>query len=163
MNSGVSETKPNQTIQCECGLEAALGEDDCGARRDAVLARDFQQPLLYWALHRLAVDAYCLQHSAYVASAKSLAAHLCGMCVALEHGSDPDKLHRLQRWLSTNPGIVKPALPVFRGGVTIGRLHEVEDPQEYRKDVEIWAHSTWEAYRELQPLAREWLSLSARH
>jgi hypothetical protein len=33
---------------------------------------------------RLAVDAYCVQHAAYVESAKSLAAHLCGLCIAFE-------------------------------------------------------------------------------
>jgi Family of unknown function (DUF5946) len=52
--------------------------------RDELLARDFQE-IVYWRYHRLAVDAYCLQHPLrYCESAKSLAAHLCGLCIRFE-------------------------------------------------------------------------------
>lgn len=145
----------------DCGLHSAAGEPDCAALRDLLLARDFEQPVLYWRYHRLALDAYCVQHAAYVASAKSLAAHLCGLCVALEHKNDESALRRLQHWLSTNPDLRKPALPNFRGELTIQHVHAISDPHEYGKAVHAWARSAWEAYRDLHPLAREWLSRSA--
>jgi hypothetical protein len=128
--------------------------------RDVLLARDFEQPVLYWQFHRLAVDAYCLQHGPYVKSAKSLAAHLCGVCIAFEHANDASLLERLQRWLSTNPPITKPELPNFRGGLTISHTHGVDDPAEYGRRVQAWARSAWEAYRDLQPVARQWIALS---
>jgi len=73
----------------------APGRPNCAALRDALLARDFEQPVLFWRHHRLAVDTYCVQHSSYVESAKSLAAHLCGLCVAFEQNNDPTALKRL--------------------------------------------------------------------
>src|SRR4051812_15355276 len=41
----------------------------------------------YIGVHRLFVDAYCLQHpDEYCASFKSLAAHLAHLCWSVEHG-----------------------------------------------------------------------------
>ena len=98
---------------CEYGHRADATQPPCDALRDSLLARDFEQPLRYWRYHRLAVDAYCVQHAAYVESAKSLAAHLCGLCIAFEQGGNAAALQKLQRWLSTNPALQKPELPRF--------------------------------------------------
>ena len=142
----------------ECGLEPKPWQPNCQTQRDELLARDFEQPALYWVFHRIAVDAYCLQHAPYVASAKSLAAHLCGLCIAFEHGRNAGQLRQLQQWLSTNPKIERSALPVHRDEITIGRVYGISDPVQFGKAVESWASSVWEAYRTLQPLARDWLS-----
>ena len=146
----------------DCGLRSAADEPDCSTLRDLRLARDFEQPVFYWRFHRIAVDAYCVQHSAFVASTKSLAAHLCGLCIALEFENDEATMQGLQRWLSTNPDLTKPALPSFRGDLTIRHVHGISDPNEYGKAVYEWARSAWESYRDLHPLAREWLLRSAR-
>jgi len=144
----------------ECGLRVGPGEPSCAALRDGLLARDFQQPALYWKYHRLAVDAYCLQHSPYVESAKSLAAHLCGLCAALEHANDLGIVKGIQRWLDTYPDLRKPPLPSFQGSLTIAHVCAIDEPLAYGQAVEDWARSVWEAYRDLQPLARKWLALS---
>lgn len=145
----------------ECGLRSAPGEPNCTAQRDSLLARDFEQPVLYWKYHRLAVDTYCLQHSSYVESAKSLAAHLCGLCVALELANDPVILKGIQKsWLDSHPKLRKPPLPSFRGNLTIADVRSIDEPQAYGRAVVAWARSVWDAYRELQPLAREWVALS---
>jgi hypothetical protein len=160
--AGAQVNSARNTITCpDCGLRANPGEPDCAALRDALMARDFEQPALYWRYHRMALDAYCVQHSAYVESAKSLAAHLCGLCVALEYNNDPATLGGIQLWLSTNPKLQKPELPAFRGRVTIADVSGIENPVEYGRAVESWAQSGWEAYRDLQPLAREWIAQSA--
>jgi hypothetical protein len=57
-------------VCADCGLRTGPGEPNCAALRDALLARDFEQPALYWKFHRMAIDAYCVQHAAYVESAK---------------------------------------------------------------------------------------------
>jgi len=144
----------------ECGFLPVVGELGCEGLRDALLARDFEEPLRFWRFHRMAVDAYCLQHSAYVASAKSLAAHLCGLCIAFEHANDAEMLRQLQRWLSGNPKIEKPVLPSFRGAMTIGDVCGIDDPEVFGEAVRAWAMSAWEAYGDLQPLARRWLVMS---
>jgi uncharacterized protein DUF5946 len=140
---------------------AEPGQPNCAALRDALLARDFEQPALYWKYHRLAVDTYCVQHSSYVESSKSLAAHLCGLCVALEQNNDLNTLKLLQHWLSTNPQLPKPELPAVRGNLTIADVFGIDDPIRYGRAIEAWARSAWEAYCNLQPVAREWLAMSA--
>jgi hypothetical protein len=144
---------------CECGWR---GGRACGALRDALVARDFEQPALYWRFHRLAVDAYCVQHEAYVRSGKSFAAHLCGLCIAFEHGGDQALHRRLVQWLSTNPAIRRPELPWDRGALHVGDVVGIDDPVEYGRAVSAWGRGTWQAYLELQPLAREWISHAAR-
>jgi hypothetical protein len=144
----------------ECGLRPQAGQPDCETQRDELLARDYEQPALYWSFHRMAVDAYCLQHAPYVASAKSLAAHLCGLCIAFEHGNSAEQLRQLQRWLSTNPKIEKPALPARRGDLTIGHIYGITDPVQFGSAVNSWARAVWNAYQDLQPLARVWLSMA---
>lgn len=138
---------------------AECGRPSCDAKRDELLARDYEQPVLYWQFHRMAVDAYCLQHSSYVASAKSLVAHLCGLCLAFEHDNDAEKLRNLQRWLSTNPEITKPQLPIERGQMTIGDVCHIADPTQFGSAVNLWARATWDAYTHLHSIAREWVSI----
>ena len=149
-----------EQLCAECGLRTAAGEPSCPELRDRLFARDFEQPALFGKHHRLAVDSYCVQHSPYVRSAKSLAAHLCGLCVALERGDNRELQAGLQRWLSTNPRLDKPALPTFRGDLTIAHVSGIEDPVAYGAAVEEWARSAWKAYGPLQERARQWLDMS---
>jgi len=144
----------------ECGLRTAPGENDCAALRDLLFARDFEQPALHWQHHRLAVDTYCVQHEPYVRSAKSLAAHLCGLCVAIERGNDQALLGGIHGWLNTNPQLEKPDLPASRGDLTIAHVSGIDDPAAYGRALDEWARSVWEAYRDLHELARRWLGLS---
>ena len=153
----------DEMICSDCGFRAERGGLTCEALRDRLLARDFEEPALYWASHRMAVDAYCCQHAAYVASAKSLAAHLCGLCIAFERQGDPHQLRQLQNWLTTNPKIDKPALPVGRGDITIGHVCGIEDPADFRNAVRSWALAVWDAYKDLQPTARAWLAMGLAH
>jgi hypothetical protein len=135
----MTDSPAHEEICSECGMRSRVGQPNCSALRDNLSARDFEQPVPYWKYHRLAVDAYCVQHSSYVASSKSLAAHLCGLCVALEQNNDPNKLKQLQLWLSTNPKLPKPVLPHFRGNLTIVDVSGIRDAVSYGLAVEAWA------------------------
>jgi hypothetical protein len=148
----------------ECGWAAAGGRSGCRARFDALLVRDFSDAR-YFGTHRLFVDTYCLQHpDQFCRSAKSLAAHLVGLCWILEGGASaavgPDRLHR---WLNGPRQIGKPALPERRGTVTIGDLPADAEPDAWAAAVRRWAASTWEAHSALQPEARAWLAQAARN
>lgn len=146
--------------RCECGYRPSHGEGDCATQRDALLARDFEQPIGYWRHHRMAVDTYCLQHAAYIKSARSFAAHLCGLCIAFEHGNDPDAHRRLIAWLNTYPSIHKPDVPDARGTLTIRHVSGTDDPIHYGRAVEEWARSTWGAYWNHHETARTWVAQS---
>jgi hypothetical protein len=111
----------------------------------------------------MAVDAYCLQHPLrYCESAKSLAAHLCGLYIAFEMDNDAAILRGIQQWLSGNPALSKPILPSSRGDKTIADVYGLEEPSAYGRAVEGWARAVWAAYGDLQGVARDWVSQSRR-
>ena len=69
-----------------CGAPGAGGLDGCLALFGALGAREFSDAD-YFRMHRLTVDAYCLQHpEQYMVSTKSAAAHLAAMCWSMELG-----------------------------------------------------------------------------
>jgi hypothetical protein len=143
----------------QCGWRDAGGRQGCRERFEAFLARDFSDPL-FFRTHRMFVDTYCLQHPEdFCASAKSLAAHLAGLCWILEGGAGtavgPD---RLRRWLDGARRLDKPELPEMRGAMTIGDLPSEGDAGAWTGAVRAWAESTWAAYADLQPLARQWVA-----
>jgi len=140
-----------------CGLRVPGGTEGCRALFDELVARDFSHAL-YFRVHRLMVDVYSLQHPAcYCKSAKSLAAHLCGLYSILEAGaSRAVGDEALRRWLDGKVDLEKPELPSVRGELTIDSVRGASDPESYARAVDRWARSTWTAYASLHPLAREW-------
>jgi len=106
---------------------------------------------------RLVVDCYSLQHDRYILSGRSLAAHLTGVCIALEHNGDPALLRLVQQWLSRTRELPKPAVPEHRGDVTI---HDVitAAPEERHDLVLRWAASSWVAWSGHQEQARGWIA-----
>jgi hypothetical protein len=77
------------------------------------------------ALTRAAHDAYSVQHEEkYCGRAKGLAAHLGGLCVAVEHRAHPNVYRQLHRWLDRTdwrrvPYPPPAGIPAARGAVTI--------------------------------------------
>lgn len=148
----------------ECGAALAGGSAECRAAMEELLARDFSDPT-YFRVHRLLVDTYALQHpQRFCVSAKSLAAHLTGLCWLLEHdGSKAVGSRALGRWLNGNPGIEKPAIPEHRGEITIADVRGAANAKAHGEAVEHWARSTWEAYAPLHSLARSWVRQALAH
>lgn len=145
-----------------CGLVIEGGTDGCQALFDDEAAREYQD--VRFARHRrMVVDTYCLQHpDRYCASAISLAAHLTGMCIAVEHAIDQVRLNDdvVQRWLSRRPVLTKPVLPLMRGTLTIADLRAATEPEAHAAVAHRWATDTWAAYADLHGVAREWLALA---
>ena len=142
-----------------CGWRVEGGYAGCKSRFDEFLARDFNDAL-YFRTHRLLVDTYCLQHpDDYCASAKSLAAHLVGLCWILEEGASPAVgPAELHRWLNGAVGIEMPIVPAHRGAMTIGDLKLSAGAAEWDCIVHEWASRTWDAYSSLHATARGWLA-----
>jgi Family of unknown function (DUF5946) len=141
-----------------CGLIVEGGVDGCQAIFDDESARQYGDTR-FAGRRRMIVDTYCLQHpERYCASAISLAAHLTGLCVAIEERPREEALNAaIQRWLSRRPVLGKPSIPATRGTITIADVRATEDPVDHRAVVDRWARQTWESYADLQPLAREWV------
>lgn len=142
---------------CEdCGAVVLEGKAGCQKLFEAVVARELGD-YRYGKTHRLTVDAYSLQHpEPYMRSGKSFAAHLTGVCAALEY-TDPSKINRrVQQWLSGNPVIDKPdSLPEHRGDLTIAYVLAATDAEEHDQRVWEWARTVWEAWSGYHTLARQ--------
>jgi hypothetical protein len=153
---------------CEsCGLSVADGAAGCRGLFEEVIAREFSD-FRYGRLHRLTVDVYSLQHpEQYMRSAKSFAAHLTGMKAALENQNNPGKILEInavvQKWLSTNPVLSKPAqLPDKRGELKVSYVHSAANADEHLGRILEWANSTWLAWSEHHELARQMIDEAFR-
>ncbi len=136
------------------------GRDACQKLFDDLGLRAFEDSR-FAAMRRLAVDSYACQHDRYIPSGRSLAAHLTGLGVAIEHEGAEQVNERVQSWLSRTRHIEKPAVPRVRGKVTIADVADTT-AEEYATAVRRWADSVWDAWREHHPLAREWIASSLR-
>jgi hypothetical protein len=117
----------------------------------------------YARLHRLVVDCYCLQHpQQYCVSAKSLMAHLAGLCVAIERNGEQKAYRALQTSLNGNPSLVKPTVPETRGSYTIADVLNTSNADDYARGVTDWANHVWRTYQATQGWARDWLERHVR-
>src|SRR6267143_3363071 len=154
--SSISEEKNTSDDACDdCGAVVAEGKAGCLKLFEEILAREFTD-YRYGKIHRLTVDAYSLQHpDGYMRSGKSFAAHLTGMCAALEYEESSTVNQTVQKWLSKNPKIDKPSrLPELRGNLTITYVHSASDADEHTERVREWARDVWSAWSEHHDLAR---------
>ena len=143
-----------------CGAPLG-GRDGCQTHFDQLSARAWESPARA-AMHNMVVDAYAMQHpDDYCKSPKSYAAHLTGLCCALEHPGD-DKLYwQIQRWLDGPADIVKPPVIETRGRKNIRTATDAADAA-YPSAVRQWASAVWAAYASQQYLARTWLAEAVR-
>jgi hypothetical protein len=152
-------TTINLEVCPECGALVG-GRDACQKLLDDLGLRAFEDSR-YAAMRRLAVDCYACQHDRYILSGRSLAAHLAGIAVAIEHDGAEQVNERVQSWLSRTRHVEKPAVPHLRGKVTIADVANAT-PENYAGAVRGWADSVWEAWRQHHPLAREWIASAMR-
>ena len=124
---------------------------------DELAVRQWDRPVAY-PVRRMMVDTYSLQHAeAFCASAKRLAAHLTGLCAALEYPSHPTILRTLHERLQTRPSLVMPAFPSARGILAIAEVYGAREATRLVEAADRWARAVWQAYAPLHPLARRWV------
>ena len=139
---------------CSCGLNS---KQECKELFETILAKEFSD-YRYGKIHRLTVDSYCLQHpDVYMVSAKSFAAHLVGMCCAMEYSGDTDLLRDLQKWLNGKNQLEKPATLKEFGNLTILHPAAATDAIEHSKLVKEWAENVWKSYAVYHDLAKGWV------
>jgi hypothetical protein len=121
-------------------------------------ARAFADAARFGAAHRLAVDAYSMQHpNEYGRSGKSYAAHLTRLCCAMEHGGEASVYAAIPRWLSGAAPPPKPPVLERRGALTIAQVRGADGPEENERRVRAWAESVWAAYASQHETARAWV------
>jgi hypothetical protein len=145
-------------------LEIAGGTDGCQALFDQFRLREASELARDYGSTRLTIDIYSVQHpDRYCVSAKSLAAHLTGLCWAVERGGSEAGLRALQRWLNGSVPLNKPDIPKNRGKLTVADIASAVDQPAYAAALDRWARSTWEAYSPLHEVARHWIDEAVSH
>ncbi|HEY6349824.1 MAG TPA: DUF5946 family protein [Candidatus Angelobacter sp.] len=141
----------------DCGAPVG-GREECQKLFDEVLARHFSDAL-YFSVHRTAVDCYSLQHpERYCASFKSFAAHLTGLCCAMEFNREPDMMRAVHTGLDGSDRRTRPSFVEPRGEITIEAVHGASELISHREAVQAWANSVWKAWRQYHDLARTLLA-----
>jgi hypothetical protein len=105
------------------------------------------------------IDAYCCQHEPYIRSAKSFAAHLVGLCLAMELGqTGPQVSILISRWLNGRgpPDLSKATSPIPRASITIGDVAQAGTSAELQVLVKRFAESVWAAWKSEHDTARRW-------
>ena len=143
-------------MKCSCGYPS---REKCHALFHEILAKEFSD-FRYAKVHRLTVDVYSLQHpQQYMKSAKSYAAHLTGICVAMEYDGSPELLRKLQTWLNGKKEPQRPGIPEKLGRLTIAHISEAETPEEHERLIKEWAQDVWDAWSDYHDLARHWIEI----
>ena len=137
-----------------CGAPLG-GREGCQLVFDQLSARAWSDSG-FAAVHNIVVDLYALQHvEGYCESPKSYAAHLLGLCCAIEHNADPKLYGAIGRWLDGRVKLKRPPILEFRGSMTIADIVSTSDPDVYRRWVFEWAENVWDAYRSQHEVARQ--------
>jgi hypothetical protein len=143
----------------QCG--SAVEDDTACEAVFHELGTRFQQDALLMPLRTQFVDAYCCQHEPYIRSAKSFAAHLVGLCLAIEFGqSGPAASIRISRWLDGRGPheLAKPPGPIPRASMNIDRLAQAGSSAEVEFLVRQLARAVWDAWKSQHEIARRWAS-----
>jgi uncharacterized protein DUF5946 len=141
---------------CEdCGAPLG-GRAGCDAAFHELGARAYADARFAYR-RRAVVDAYALQHPAYILSLKSFAAHLCGLCAAAERAADSRAARAVWSNLRIPSDATKPPLPSTRASLTVTGLLDAATAEDFRAAVDAWVADVWTAWTEHHALARRWL------
>ena len=132
----------------------------CWSTYGEILAREYGDPVSYFSVHRLTVDAYAVQHpgSKDRQSIQSVGLHLVRLCLVFERGLEAERAN--EAMLAAAAG--KDAMfhlepPASMGPVTAADVHPVTDPAAHKAIVTEWAESAWRAWAGHHDVVRSWL------
>jgi len=132
---------------CEAGAGPYVPSPECSAAALVIAEREFADQA-YFAVHRLTVAAYALQHPDSVRE-HSLAVHLGALHGAIELGLDVAtngrRIRRLSDELRSHPP-GRLARPADRGAITVTDVVAARSATEHCAVVRRWAaevHRAW--------------------
>lgn len=138
----------NDCAGCGTGAGPLVPSTACAERALVVAEREFSDPA-HFAVHRITVAAYTLQHPAS-STEHAVAVHLAALRGAVDRGLEAEELGRHVRWASdalrrTPSGPLVP--PVHRGALTIVDVVGASGAAGHCALVRRWAAEVWEAWR----------------
>lgn len=130
----------------------------CWALYGEVLAREYADPA-FFALHRLTVDPYAVQHPGRPSpqTVQSAALHLISLHVVLERGVSFDEAARLlPRAARDKSTYVWLEPPRTRGELTVAHVHAAQGVVDHLRRVRQWAECVWYAWADHHAQVRAW-------
>lgn len=139
---------------CEGRSGLLVASAECAAAALVLAEREFSDPA-YFAVHRLTVAAYMLQHPD-VSSEHAVAVHLGALRGAVELGLDSEANGKRVRWLAGElrrnpPGRL--ARPADRGVITVTDVVAAGSADEHCAVVRRWAAAVLAAWTAANPAA----------
>jgi hypothetical protein len=123
---------------------------ECWSVFGEVLAREYENAVLFGQVHQLTVDAYAAQHAGGPHPDKSVGVHLCGLHLALVAGARPMTVAPVLRALADRvtswPRFVPPPRPDDATTVLDAAL--ASDAEAHVAAVRRWAAGVWESWRD---------------
>jgi hypothetical protein len=126
-----------------------------------VLAREYSNPGLFQAVHRLTVDTYAAQHpgTESARSIQSVAVHLMSLCTQLEGGSDAEgALGMLREGVRTRGQFTWLVPPPSLGTLSVADVWSAAEAPEHETRVREWSSSVWAAWAPHHGVIRGWRS-----
>ena len=124
-----------------------------------VLAREYSQAS--WRRgHRLAVDAYAVQHAEGRdrRNRQSVALHLMSLALVLERGATDEQARMMLSERSRGaPEFARLEPPLHPGRVTVIDVRTAADAAAHVELVGDWARAAWDAWSDHHPRVRSWL------
>jgi hypothetical protein len=138
----------------QCGAEF-LTDERCRDRFDLCLAREFENPATFGAVHHLTVACYMLQHNAYSREVWLEARNMIARFV--REGVTPAEIRKRNRYRldsgrrtwSVTKGAKLPEFGAIAWSRTIAGVRPEDDPDIYGANVKLWAISVLEDTRSL--------------
>jgi hypothetical protein len=128
---------------------------ECWATFEEVIAREFQDAVLFGQAHQLTVDAYAVQHAGGSHPDKSVCVHLMGLYLAIEKGVPPaDVPRRLQPLVVPRTWPRLPP-PEERAKLTVQSVALADSPEVHVQRVREWAAEVWRVWSPHHGAARD--------
>jgi len=130
----------------------------CWACFGEVLAREYSDQA-YFAVHRLTVDAYAVQHPGQPSrqSIQSVGVHLVRLCLFMERALDPARANEAMliaakrkssyHWLEP---------PAFLGPLTVADVARADSADAHKELVRQWAAQMWNVWSPHHDAVRGW-------
>ena len=128
-----------------------LSSPGCWNAYGELLAREYESPVLFGAVHRLTVDAYALQHPGDASdrrARKSVWVHYAALYLSLRKKEDHSRIPAIMQKLTVR---TFPALPLAPAQFDV-TLEDVlaRGKTNHISAVKAWADSAFEAWAELE-------------
>ncbi|MDQ2784255.1 MAG: DUF5946 family protein [Chloroflexota bacterium] len=132
----------------------------CWAIFGAVQVRGYED--VRYAIHQMGVDTYMAQHPGTPSpqSIQSVAVHLIGLCLYLEHGYTSDQGRAaLTQAVRHKAAFVWLVPPPALGTRTVLDVYTARDVSACADMVRQWAYAVWEAWAPHHAVIRAWAAL----